>query len=140
MKLGRRYVADVVNMNPFEEIKGYEGDLLIVHGTADKIVANHYAEEVESVYRVRGQGLVQLQFIDGGNHMFSKKHDKIAIEYLERFVRNVDRYNPICWDIIEPEMTKTIVIPQKCLLFIQTVQDQVSFCFYNFLELFGISF
>jgi alpha-beta hydrolase superfamily lysophospholipase len=34
MKLSHCYVADVVNMNPFDEIKGYEGDVLIVHGTA----------------------------------------------------------------------------------------------------------
>ena len=91
MKLGHCYVADVVNMNPFDEIKGYEGDVLIVHGTADKIVANHYAEEAESVYRAREQGSVQLHFIEGGKHMFSKKHDKIAIDYLGDFVRNVNR-------------------------------------------------
>lgn len=91
MKLGRCYIADVVNMNPFEEIKGYEGDVLIVHGTADKIVANHYAEEAESVYRAREQGSVKLHFINGGKHMFSKKHDKIAIEYLGDFVRNSDK-------------------------------------------------
>lgn len=87
MKLGRCYVADVVNMNPFDEIKGYECDVLIVHGTADKIVANHYAEEAESVYRARENGSVQLHFIDGGRHMFSKKHDTIAIEHLKNFLR-----------------------------------------------------
>ena len=86
MKLGRCYIADVVNMDPFEEIKGYEGDVLIVHGTADKIVAMHYAEEAERVYRAREQGSVKLRFIEGGRHMFSKKHDVIAMEYLEEFV------------------------------------------------------
>ena len=91
MKLGHCYIADVLNKNPFDEIKGYEGDGLIVHGTADKIVANQYAEEAESVYRAREQGSVKLHFIESGKHMFSKKHDKIAIEHLERFVRNVDR-------------------------------------------------
>ena len=87
MKLGRCYIADVVNMNPFDEIKGYEGDVLIVHGTADEIVANHYAEEAEIIYRAREQGSVQLHFIEGGQHTFSKKHDKIAIDLLKRFVR-----------------------------------------------------
>ena len=87
MKLGRCYIADVVNMNPFDEIKGYEGDVLIVHGTADKIVANHYTEEAKKVYCAREQGTVKLHFIEGGKHMFSKKHDKIAIECLKDFVR-----------------------------------------------------
>lgn len=91
MKLGRCYVADALNMNPFDEIKGYEGDVLIVHGTADKIVASHYAEEAKSVYMAREQGSVRLHFIEGGGHMFSKKHDKIAIEHLGNFVRNSDK-------------------------------------------------
>jgi fermentation-respiration switch protein FrsA (DUF1100 family) len=87
MKLGRCYIADVVNMNPLDEIKGYEGDVLIVHGTADKIVANHYAEEAEGLYAAREQGSVKLHFIEGGKHMFSKKHDKIAIEHLRNFIQ-----------------------------------------------------
>ena len=87
MRLGRCYVADVVNMNPFAEIKDYEGDVLIVHGTADKIVATHYANEAERVYSTREKGSVKLHFIKGGNHMFSKKHDKIAIEYLKNFIQ-----------------------------------------------------
>lgn len=33
MTLGRCYPADVINRDPFEEIKGYQGDVLIVHGT-----------------------------------------------------------------------------------------------------------
>ena len=85
MKLGRCYIADVVDMDPFDEIKGYDGDVLIVHGTADKIVAKHYAEEANMVYRARRQGVVKLHFIEGGRHMFSKKHDKIAIKHLENF-------------------------------------------------------
>ena len=91
MKLGRRYVADVINMNPFDEIKGYEGDVLIVHGTADKIVADHYAKRAENAYTAREQGSVKLHFIEDGRHMFSKEHDKIAIEHLGNFVRNRGR-------------------------------------------------
>ena len=86
MKLGRCYIADVVNMNPFDEIKDYEGDVLIVHGTSDKIVSAHYANDAEKVYSAREKGLVKLHFIDGGQHMFSKKHDRIAIEYLKNFI------------------------------------------------------
>ncbi len=91
MKLGRCYIADVVEMNPFDEIKGYGGDVLIVHGTSDKIVAMRYATEAEVVYRAREYGSVKLRFIESGQHMFSKKHDKIAIEYLKDFVSNADR-------------------------------------------------
>lgn len=88
MKLGRCYIADVLNMNPFEEIRGYEGEVLIVHGTADKIVHLSYAEKAVATYRsepyVRS---VAYHTIDGGKHMFSKRHDKIALEYLSGFAK-----------------------------------------------------
>ena len=87
MKLGRCYIADVINMDPFEEIRGYEGDVLIVHGTADKIVATHYVQEAERVYQARDQGSVVLHFIEGGKHMFSKQHDKIAFGHLAEFAK-----------------------------------------------------
>ena len=77
-------------------IRGYEyrpqGERLpiaiVSHGfMANLMTVKHYVEEAESVYLEREQGSVKLHFIEGGKHMFSKKHDKIAIEYLERFVR-----------------------------------------------------
>lgn len=87
MKLGRCYIEDVVSMNPFEEIKGYEGDVLIVHGTADKIVRISYAEQAVAAYRSESYDRsVVYHVIDGGEHMFSKRHDKLAVQYLSRFV------------------------------------------------------
>ena len=43
MKLGRRYVTDVLEMDPFAEITPYLGPVLIVHGTKDDIVHPDYA-------------------------------------------------------------------------------------------------
>ena len=37
MKLGRCYPADVLDMDPYEEIKSYIGPVLLVHGTKDKL-------------------------------------------------------------------------------------------------------
>jgi len=86
MKLGRKYITDVIEMDPFEEIAHYSGKVLIVHGTDDKIVAMRYAEKAEQAYTARSVGSVELQFIDGGGHMFSKKHDAIAMNYLKQAV------------------------------------------------------
>ena len=88
MKLGRSYVTDVLNMNPFEEIKGYQGDVLIVHGTKDRIVASHYVDKALRIYSSRKEGSAKLHFISGGKHIFSKKHDKLAIEYIKDFIHN----------------------------------------------------
>ncbi len=89
MKLGRCYMADVMDMNPFDEIKGYDGDVLIVHGTADKIVNLSYAERAAEVYQSEPYDRsVTYHTIKGGRHMFSKRHDKIAMEYLDAFINN----------------------------------------------------
>jgi len=88
MKLGKCYVETVIGMNPFAEIAPYVNDVLIVHGTADKIVNVDYSRKAAAAYREsRAERNVEYYEIDGGAHMFSKKHDKIAIEYLTRFVR-----------------------------------------------------
>ena len=60
MILGRCYVADVIEMNPFEIIKNYAKDVLIVHGTADRIVDIKYAEQAAETYR-KGNAEPHLQ-------------------------------------------------------------------------------
>lgn len=86
MKLGRCYVESVLNMNPYEGIKGYENDVLLVHGTADRIVDIKYAREAVRVYQeAYSMRNVEYYEIEKGAHMFSKKHDKIAMQYLDKF-------------------------------------------------------
>lgn len=87
MKLGRCYVEDVINMNPYDEIKAFQGDVLIVHGTNDSIVGMKYIDEAYRTYQQENIGNnISLKIIQGGKHMFSKKHDKLAIEYLTEFI------------------------------------------------------
>lgn len=86
MKLGKCYAADVIDMDPFAEIKGYTGDVLIVQGTADKIVHTRYAKRAYETYLNRETGTVRLRLIDGGGHMFSKKHDVLAMDELNQFL------------------------------------------------------
>jgi len=91
MKLGRRYPTDVMYIDPFEEIKSYNGQVLIVHGTADKIVNLDYSKRALETYkRTTPEGMdvenrVRLHIIEDGAHMFSKQHDVIAMEYLKEF-------------------------------------------------------
>lgn len=88
MKLGKCYVADVIDMDPFAEIKDYPGPVLIVHGTNDKIVHTRYADKAYQTYRAREtQQPVYLHMIEGGAHSFSKKHDVIAMQELDKFLK-----------------------------------------------------
>ena len=91
MKLGRCYAMDVMQMDAFAEIKNYAGRVCIVHGTKDKIVDVSYANRAAEAYKstmpigMQESERVQLHFIDGGEHMFSKKHDVIAMKLLKEF-------------------------------------------------------
>lgn len=93
MKVGRCYATDVIDMDPFEEIKSYNGEVLIVHGTADKIVNIDYSKRAVETYKstkpsdMAEEKRVQLYIIEDGEHMFSKKHDVFAMEYLKEFAK-----------------------------------------------------
>ena len=95
MKVGKCYATDVMDMDAFQEIKAYHGRVCIVHGTADKIVDVSYAKRAAEVYRsttpetMREDMRVSLHIIEGGAHMFSKKHDVVAMEKLRAFANPV---------------------------------------------------
>lgn len=89
MKLGKRYVTDVLEMDPFAEIMPYPGPVLIVHGTKDDIVHPDYARRAYEAYRGRPDtdAPVYLEMIEGGGHGFSKSHDAVAMERLIQFIK-----------------------------------------------------
>lgn len=92
MKLGKQYVTDVIHMDPFHEIKSYNGQICIVHGTADKIVNIDYAKRAEEAYKstkpadMEEEKRVRLHIIEGGGHAFSKKYDVIAMDKIREFI------------------------------------------------------
>ena len=86
MKLGGCYAKAVINMDAYDEIKGFPKNVLIVHGNADRLVDISYSEKAAKTYIDNGNSHVQFCEVDGGGHIFSKKHDKIAIKYLKEFI------------------------------------------------------
>ena len=90
MKLGRCYPQDVIGMGPYEEISGYTGKVLLVHGTKDRIVNLDYSRRAAEIYRQAGAD-VKFEILDGAGHGFRGKHDRQAIEILNTFVCEEDR-------------------------------------------------
>ncbi len=91
MKLGKCYVRDVIGMDTYQEIQDFSGDILIVHGTKDKIVNMEYSKRAYEMYSENrgkndGAGTVSFFPLDGGRHGFSKRHDRAAIGYLKQFL------------------------------------------------------
>ncbi len=84
MKLGGDYARTVIGMDPFEEMRGYDGPVLLLHGTEDKIVKLRYARALKEIYpRCRYEEL------EGAGHMFRGKADDRACEILREFARGV---------------------------------------------------
>jgi len=75
-------VADVIDMDPYAEIKPYQGPVLIVHGTKDSIVKPDYSLQAQRAYPN-----ARLHIIEGGAHGFGKKHDAIAMAHLRKFIK-----------------------------------------------------
>ena len=94
MKLGARYVTDVLAMDAMDAIREYRGQVLIVHGTEDDVVRPEYAVRARNAYmEVRGGAPsrdCQLVMIDGANHGFggplSKTWDKYVQFAIDRFL------------------------------------------------------
>lgn len=89
MKLGRRYVTDVIDMDPYEIIHQYTGKVLIIHGNQDKTVDISYALRAVETYSQAGAD-VEMKIIDQGGHMFFRpSHAYKALGYIREYVRTL---------------------------------------------------
>ena len=68
-------------MSAIEEIGGYKGPVLLVHGTADDIVSIDYSKKAHEALKNS-----ELLIIEGGQHGFAPECDEIAIAAIKRFV------------------------------------------------------
>ena len=82
MKLGGDYARVVMDMDPFEEIRGYPGPVLLIHGTADDIVNISYARKAKDCFAE-----CEYYEIIGGGHGFSGRYDEEAKSILNSFMK-----------------------------------------------------
>ncbi len=81
MRLGKCYVETVLDLDIFQEICGYEGNVFLVHGDADKLVDISYSRKAAQIYKN-----VNYYEIKNGAHGFRGKNDEIAKELLYKFM------------------------------------------------------
>ena len=84
VELGGDYARSVMDKNPYALIAGYTGPVLLVHGTADKVVKLRYFERARETY---GHDRCTLVTIEGAGHGFRRGADKRAIATLREFVK-----------------------------------------------------
>ncbi len=80
MRLGARYVKDVIDMDPFEKIRGYDGPVLYLQGTRDQIVDVRYARRAVNEYPD-----CEYHEIEGAGHMFRGRYNDLAKQYIHDF-------------------------------------------------------
>lgn len=82
MTVGRTYAENLLDYDIYEEISGYEKDVLILHGDADGIVPLSYSEKALEVY-----ASAQLEVFPGAGHGFygedAQKAIHLILNYLE---------------------------------------------------------
>ncbi len=91
IKIGKDYPASAAKIDAYKEIKKFTKDVLILHGTADSIVPLKYSKHAYNEYIQERQNAcekhpVEFEIIKNGKHGFSKKHDKIAIQHVKKFL------------------------------------------------------
>ena len=112
LKISRQYIADAMKLDAFQAIEPYDGEVLIVHGTADRIVNFHYAERAKETFGERAQ----LLPVQGADHGFKKKEDALAIEAVRQFLSGRREVLTVDVRISKPSLvqhglTSTLTIP-----------------------------
>ena len=82
LTIGRELIETAQGLDAMEAIRTYRGPVLIVHGTADRIVNYTYAERAKAAYGDNAR----LLLVDGADHGFKRAEDAIAKDALRRFV------------------------------------------------------
>jgi hypothetical protein len=81
MKLGGDYARTVINLDIYEEISGFDGSVLYLHGTKDNIVNISYARKAKDLYKN-----CRYVEIGGGGHMFKGKAEMTARAEIKKFM------------------------------------------------------
>ena len=79
------------NMDIYEEIKGFDGDVLIVHGSKDKNVDITYSQKAYETYlsvesKREEPREVLFRIVEKGKHGFDGKYAEMAMEYMKEVV------------------------------------------------------
>ncbi len=85
IRIGRVFAKTATSFDIYDVIGKYEGEVLIIHGDADKIVPIRYSERAVGVY-----ANATLKVIPGADHGFVGEEleaaDKMAVEFIRRIL------------------------------------------------------
>lgn len=82
VKLGRKFMMDIREMKPFDVIGSYKGNVLIIHGTDDKVVPLDYSKRAENTYEH-----ATLKIINKAGHGFKPHERVLSNQYVREFLQ-----------------------------------------------------
>lgn len=89
IRLGKRYVTDVIDMDVLPIITGYTGKVLIVHGDRDEVVEISSSQSAYEAYKAAGAD-VTLKILPGARHVFHSIRDvDLAKQYIKEFAQTL---------------------------------------------------
>lgn len=82
--VGKQYFADVWDMNLTAEAAGYTGPVLLIHGTADRLVSHQHSVDAAAQFCN-----ARLLLLDGAPHGFGKKEAAVLAPELSGFLQDI---------------------------------------------------
>lgn len=82
VKLGKKFMMDIRNIKPFDIIGNYKGNVLIVHGTDDKVVPVDYSKRAQQTYQH-----AELKIIEKAGHGFNPRERLLSNQYVKDFLQ-----------------------------------------------------
>lgn len=84
MKIGRKFHENVVHRNPYQDIVGFTGRVLLIHGKKDDIVNYSYAIKAQASYK---EGQCKLHLIENAGHSFNANQSESAMIAMNQFLK-----------------------------------------------------
>lgn len=82
MKIGRKYYEDAVNLDVWKQIRPYDHNVLIVHGTNDHIVPYEWSQKALQVYKH-----ASLIPVEGSDHGFYGEDEVRSVHLAAAFMK-----------------------------------------------------
>lgn len=84
--LGRRFFAELMDMDPYADIANYKKPVLIIHGDKDQIVPLSYSQRAVTTYPD-----ADLKIIEGAGHGFKPAEFEQSSGYIKEFLSRPEK-------------------------------------------------
>lgn len=86
LRLGNRYFVDIWDQEPYERIREYGKDILLIHGDRDSIIPVSYSDKLAETIEH-----VEYHVIRGADHGYLGEDFELAVSYIRDFLNNSEK-------------------------------------------------